>query len=119
MDSVHPPAPAAPDGRSLPLAPAVGERTSAPEDGLAVGAVSVATRVTARATHDAQQLPGADVRKLGDPAPVGAASGPVEIGQAVHGAMPAQQLEELCVAKMAGGVLDPGDRVGVCHVAAR
>ena len=52
--------------------------------------MSVATRVTARATHVAQQLPGADVRKLGDPTPVGAASGPVEIGQAVHGATPSE-----------------------------
>ena len=117
MDSVQQPALNAPE--SLPAAPTVGERAPAPEDGLAVGAVSVAAWVAAGATHVVQQLASADVRKLGDPAPVGAAGGPVEIGQAGHGAVPAQQFEELGVAETAGGVLDPGDRVGVCHAAAR
>lgn len=53
-DSVHPPAPAAPGGRSLPLAPAVGERTSTPEEGLAVGAESVPVRVAGDAADVAQ-----------------------------------------------------------------
>ena len=97
----------------------VGERTSTPEEGPAVGAVSVATQVAAGTTDVVQQLAGASIRKFSDPLPVSTTARPFEIGQAGHGAMPTQQLEELCVATMAGGVLDPGDGVGVCHVAAR
>ena len=117
MDSVQQPALNAPE--SLPAAPTVGERAPAPEDRLAVGAVSVAAWVTGGATHVAQQLAGAVVGQLGDPAPVGPAGGPVEGGQAGHGAVPAQQFEELGVAEMAGGVLDLGEGVGLCHEAAR
>lgn len=117
LDSVQQPALNVPE--SLPAAPTVGERAPAPEDGLAVGAVSVAAWVTAGATHVAQQLAGADVRELGYPAPVGPAGGPVEGKQPGHGAVPAQQFEELGVAETVGGVLNLDDGVGVCHVAAR
>ena len=75
----------------------VGERTSTPEEGPAVGAVSVATQVAAGRTDVVQQLAGASIRKFSDPLPVSTTARPFEIGQAGHGAMPTQQLEELCV----------------------
>lgn len=84
----------------------------------AVGSVSVASRIPAGASNVAQQLLGAGLGQLGHALAVGAGGVPVEVWQAGDGAVPAQVLEEFGVVETRCGLLELGDSVGGCHVAA-
>ena len=74
--------------------------------GFAVGGVAVAAGVAGQSTQITQQFGGSVLAEFGDRVPVGAAGAPIWFAEAGDNAVPAQELEEVCLACLVGCVSD-------------